>query len=237
MKYLTIIYLAFSASLLLFGCQSDDASSIVPISTRSTSVSDNLSIPMVTIPPTEVEEETLDGAQRWIITFYNIDYDKHYQYQRFFSTVDGSFRNITQLMNSPSSTANADLDFLVGRMQNAAGFLSPHPQYVVHTQFKPSDLSAKELDMMAHHNPEQLADAFENSPYMATDKQPYNYVEDDYTFDYYQTGDIFLFKTDRTPARYGAVRIIHSQASYYANSRVVEVIVQTGRSSFVKLKN
>ena len=187
--------------------------------------------------PTEVEEETLDGAQRWVITFYDIDYDKHYQYQRFFSTVEGSFRNITQLMNSPSSTANADLDFLVGRVQNATGFLSPHPQYIVHTQFKPSDLSAKELYIMTHYHPEQLADAFENSPYAATDKQPYNYAEDKYDFDYYETGDIFLFKTDRTPARYGAIRIIHSQASYHANSRVVEVTVQTSNRKPSGFKN
>ncbi len=50
-------------------------SSIAPVSTSSTSVSDDLSIPIVTIPPTEVEEETLEGAKRWVITFYDIDYD------------------------------------------------------------------------------------------------------------------------------------------------------------------
>ena len=50
MKHLTIIFLSFFGSLLL-GCQTDDMSSIAPVSTRPASVADDWSIPIVTIPP------------------------------------------------------------------------------------------------------------------------------------------------------------------------------------------
>ncbi|MGB3589140.1 MAG: hypothetical protein WBA23_21520 [Tunicatimonas sp.] len=233
----TYLLIALLIALLFSSCQPDDMNNIAPVSSRPVDISGEWASPIATIPPTTVEEETLDGAKRWVIEFDDIDYDQHYKYQRFFSTVDGSFHNITELMTYTDATANADIDFLVGRVQNAAGFLSPHPQYVAHTQFKPTDLSAKSLYLMSQNNPEQLTDTFESSPYAATDQQPYNYVEDDYTFDYYQTGDIFLFKTDRNPARYGYVRIMRSFPAMYTSDRIVEVVVQTGRSNFVKLIN
>jgi len=235
MKYLAIIFLAFSTSLLLPGCQTDDMSSIVPLLPGPATAAEDWVDPIPTIAPIIIEEETLDGARRWVIAFYNIDYDLHYQYQRFFSTLDGSFYNVTQLQNSTDATAKADLDFLVGRVQNTKGFLLPQAEYDVHTQFKPSDMSAKSLSIIANTNPQQLADAFENSPFAATNVQPYDYKKDQYDFDYFEKGDMFLFKTDRTPARYGAVRIIHTDVSPTSNSRVVEVIVQTKSRRTVNL--
>lgn len=230
MKLLNLFFLALTSTLLLSSCQSDDTSSIFPVSKRPNppgGYAPTLSDP---IPPTSVEEEVLDGAKRWLITFSDINYDLHYLHQRFFSTIDGSFYNIKQIHLSADATAKIDLDFLFGRVQSIDGFLLTYPEQAAATQFKPSNLTAGELAFIIDNDPAQLEDAFENSPYAATDVQPYDYVEDKYNFDYYETGDIFLFKTDRTPARYGAIRIVQSEADFYANSRTVEVTVQTGNS-------
>ncbi|MEM9674578.1 MAG: hypothetical protein AAF992_18440 [Bacteroidota bacterium] len=236
MKYLTIIILALLSAVLLPGCQSDDTSSIFPVSKRPTSPGGYAPTLTTPIPPTSVEEEVLDGAKRWLITFSDINYDLHYLHQRFFSTTDGSFYNIKQLHLSANATAKADLDFLFGRIQSIDGFLLTYPEQAAATQFKPSNLTAGELAFIVDNDPAQLENAFENSIYAATDVQPYDYVEDKYNFDYYETGDIFLFKTDRTPARYGAIRIVQSEADFYANSRTVEITVQTG-NSIQKYKN
>jgi|GEM_PF-1177989 len=229
MKYLTITFLAFSASLLLLGCESDDASNIVPSISQPTTLGGYSPTPPAPIPPSSVVEEELGGARRWTINFSDIDYDLHYLHQRFFSTTDGTFYNINQLHLSADATSKADLDFLVGRVQSTEGFLLTYPEHAVATQFKPTNLSAQQLDDIAENYPNMLTDAFENSPYAATNVQPYNYVEKKYDFDYYQTGDIFLFKTDRSPVRYGAVRILHSWPSQYTNARTIEVIVQTSK--------
>jgi hypothetical protein len=226
MKYLTIIFVSFFGSLLL-SCQSDDASSIVPSTSQPTTLGGYAPTPHAPIPPSSVVEEELDGARRWTINFSDIDYDLHYLHQRFFSTRDGSFYNIKQLHSSADATSKADLDFLMGRVQSTEGFLLTYPEHAVATQFKPTNLSPRHLDDIAENYPNLLTDAFENSPYAATDVQPYNYAEKKYDFDYYQTGDIFLFKTDRSPVRYGAVRILHSFPSQYTSSRTIEVIVQT----------
>jgi len=230
MKYLNYLFLALISASLLASCQSDDISSSYPVKKRPTRPGEYAPMPPSPIPPTSVVEEELDGAKRWLITFNDIDYDLHYLHQRFFSTVDGSFYNIKQLHLSADATAKADLDFLVGRVQSTEGFLLTYPEQAVATQFKPSDLTVKQLAFMAENNPDQLEDTFENSLYAATNVQPYNYVEDKYDFEYYETGDIFLFKTDRSPARYGAVRIVQSVPSQVASTRVVEVTVQAGNS-------
>ncbi|MEO0330383.1 MAG: hypothetical protein AAF223_01680 [Bacteroidota bacterium] len=85
MKYLNLLPLALTGILLLSGCQSDDTSTMFPVSKRPTpgDWAPTLATP---IPPTSVEGEMLEGAKRWVITFKDIDYDVHYLYQRFFST-------------------------------------------------------------------------------------------------------------------------------------------------------
>ncbi|MEM6845720.1 MAG: hypothetical protein AAF632_26155 [Bacteroidota bacterium] len=237
MKYLNVFFLIFAGALLLSGCQSDDTSSMFPVRKRPTPPGGYAPTLATPIPPTSVEEEVLDGAKRWLITFSDINYDLHYLQQRFFSTTDGSFYNIKQLHLSADATAKVDLDFLFGRIQSIDGFLLTYPEQAAATQFKPSNLTAGALAFIVANDPTYLEDEFENSPYAATEVQPYNYIEDKYDFDYYETGDIFLFKTDRTPARYGAIRIVQSEADFYANSRTVEVTVQTGNSGFIQANN
>lgn len=224
MKHLTITFLTF-ISTLLFSCQSDDTSNIVPQLNRP---GDKVPIPASPIPPASVVEETLDGAKRWTITFNNIDYDKHYLYQRFFSTTDGTFYNIKQVHASAEATAKADIDFLKGKVNSTQGFLLTYPEDAVKTRFKPTNLSAASLAFMANNNPGQLKNTFEDSPYAATDVQPYDYEEDKWNYLYYHMGDKFLFKTDRSPARYGYIRIIQSDPGQQSPDRVVEITVQTG---------
>lgn len=165
-------------------------------------------------PPEEVIRTDYAGATQWWIRYNDPIFAARDHIQVYFNTVDGSFQNLFELNSSRRASAKADMDILFGYIKSPINsyddFERPrkfkYPEYLKNTQLKPSDLGLWDLAVMTY-NPSQFQSEFENSPYEATNVQPYNYVQINHAQEY-QVGDIFLFKTARVPVRYGAIRII-----------------------------
>ncbi|MEM9674577.1 MAG: hypothetical protein ACFB15_07400 [Cyclobacteriaceae bacterium] len=231
--FITIIALAMT----LGSCQTEEVAPLRPIGWLP---GDKTPHPIPTsIPPAEVIRTEFSGATKWRITFNDPKFELKWAYQRFFSTVDGSFRNLADLNSSMKATSRVDMDFLFGYARSPHQYDNhlTYPEAAVMTKFKPSDMSAWDLAVATELNPTEFQTAFESSPFEAVSFQPYNYDKYGDESSLYQDGDIFLFKTDRNPARYGAIRIVEASLIYQGiGPRIVEVIVQADNNVF-QLKN
>ncbi|MEO0334466.1 MAG: hypothetical protein AAF223_22800, partial [Bacteroidota bacterium] len=232
--------------VLMLGCQPEEVAPLKDKSKRP--VDDWLATPLSTsIPPNEIIRTKYSGATRWRITFTNPNpFLPHtMNYQRFFDTQTGATLSLSDLNTSAEATAQADMNFLYGSLKATTEYQSTpypsHPEIQLQypedardTQFVPTNLSLSELNTMTSKHPEQFQTAFENSALWPTSYQPYNYKEDGYEPPSYQTGEIYLFKTDRSPIRYGAIRIVEKTATNLNNSQyIVEITVQSN-NGFIK---
>jgi hypothetical protein len=181
------------------------------------------------IPPDEVIRTVYAGATKWQITYNNYDVNLGSLYQRYLNTIDGSLQNLAQLQSRPETTAQADLNlsFYFVESTDKYDHLLTYPASALATRFKPAEFGTWQLAAMTVGNPAQFQSEFENSTFEATRSQPYNYELNGDESDYLQEGDIFLFKTDRRPARYGAI-YIKEKPNYIQNTKpfVIEVTVQ-----------
>ncbi|MEM9834826.1 MAG: hypothetical protein AAF944_29670 [Bacteroidota bacterium] len=209
MKTLSVLSVTLCLLALVLACQPEEVAPLKPKFGRP--IDDKTLTPISTsIPPDEVVQTDFSGA-----TY-----------------------SLSDLNASTKATTQADIEFLFGSIKAATeyeGLPYPnHPQIHLQypeaardTQFVPSDLSQWELAVMTVNHPEQFQDAFENSPYWATSYQPYNYNEGGEEPPSYQTGEIYLFKTDSNPARYGAIRIVEKTFTNLSSSQyVIEITVQ-----------
>ncbi|MEM8965831.1 MAG: hypothetical protein AAGE93_05405 [Bacteroidota bacterium] len=240
MKIASILSLALCLVTLMLGCQPEDIAPLIP--KRERPIDDLLAIPSSTsIPPNEIVRTKYSGATRWRITFTNPNplLPHSMNYQRFFDTQTGATLSLSDMNANAEATAQADMNFLYGSLKATTEYQgTPYPSHpeiqlqypeaVRDTQFVPTNLSLAELNAMTIMYPEQFQTAYENSSLSPTSYQPYNYKEDGYEPPSYQTGEIYLFKTDRSPIRYGAIRIVEKTSTNLNDSQyIVEITVQS----------
>ncbi len=224
--------ISLSLTLTFSSCQTEE---VAPIQSGGRLLNP-VKLPVPTsIPPAEVIRTDYSGATKWRITFTNPKYAFRWSYQRFFSISDGTFRTLADLNNSPKATSKADMDFLFGYIRAAGeyNYYLHHASSAPATQFKPASLGLLQLADITANHPDLFQTAFEKSPFEATPFQPYNYSKGGDESTYYENGDIFLFKTDQNPVRYGAIRIVETSQIYQGiGSRIVEVIAQADNNIF-----
>lgn len=224
-----IIYLMIVCMSLAAGCQQEEENALM-IPSGLPGPGDKAPNPGGdTIFPSEVIKEEYPNATRWQITWDDPDWHNQWGYARFFSTVDGSVHKLHTLNASAKLTAKADMDLLFGRVRAPDDFsnLIHHQDHVKATRFKPSDLTLEELMDITANNPSLFEDEYENNPNAPAPFQPYNYAKDGYEGVPYQNGEIYTFKTDRIPPKYGAIRVVETSSIYLGiGPRIMEVIVQ-----------
>lgn len=244
MKSISIV--SFAICLLAFttGCQQEE---VAPLKVGEPSlVQGGEFTPVVhhrSIPPDQEIRTDYRGATKWRITFNepNQYFPYTLDYQRFFSTTNGSFYTLHELNNSAKATSRIDLDFLYGSLQSPTEYaVMPYPNHPeIHLQypessrntlFKPSDMSPEMLASITILKPNQLMTEFERNSSWPAPYQPYS--DDGNEPPGYEIGEIYLFKTDRNPVRYGAVHII-DRYDYFGESKnyVIEITVQTGNTT------
>lgn len=238
-----IQYLMATGICVLAGCQENELNSLrlpaadAPATSTATKrpPPDDLAPPgVVSIPPSSVRKQEYPQATSWLVTWNNPSEDYRFSLAGIFSTVDGSFHSINSLNQSSSdNTAKADMDLLPGVIQSLenASYLV-HEPYAKATRFKPSGLSLLGFMNAVETNPALFQQEFENSPYFSTNRQPYPYDGSDWV--YYQTGEIYLFKTGRKPAVYGAIRIVDATNVWTGTSpRVIQIVVQKSNAILI----
>jgi len=216
----------FLYSLLLFvfmvpACQQDDLESM---RVQPREIGKITTPGFKSIPTPEIIKEEFDEATGWRITWDDsqINNGNWKEHPGVFSTLHGTLHSINGLNNAaPQVTKDTDMLLPFGNI--AAPGRSPSLDYqhlAKSTQFKRSDMSAADLEAITEFNPDFFQYLFENESYQVDEVQPINEETGSY---YYEAGDIFTFKTDRFPARFGAVRIVKKN-----NPTIVEVVVQKG---------
>lgn len=240
MKNLKIncLYLILFLAYLLSSCQDEESGlfDIQPIKRNpsfSGKVNDKAPNPEdadtpLPPPPTVIREE-FSQATGWRIEWDNPDWDKRDNYLRFFSTVDGSLHSFNSLNSGDwQTTAKVDMELLFGWARAPSEFSSlVHDTHVRHTKFKPSDMTLEELIDYTENNPAMFQELYVNSPNKEKAYQPFNYDAQGDDKILYKTGEIYLFKTDRFPTKYGAVRVVSAENIIQETSpRIIEVIIQ-----------
>jgi hypothetical protein len=117
---------------------------------------------------------------------------------------------------------------LLGRIHSLkkAAPVLVHGASATATLFKRSGLSPIEFAVAVQNNPALFQQEFENSAYYPSEIEPNSSSSDSGDNEYYKSGQIYLFKTDRTPAVYGAIRIVDATNVYTGTApRVIQIVV------------
>src|SRR5262249_35025836 len=105
---------------------------------------------------------------------------------------------------------NADMQLYFGDIKAPTQVAKlTHQEHLRKTQFKLSAMTLAELEDAAKKDPTKFTAAFTLGFDQAAE-----------VMDNYKKGQIYVFKPDRTPAKYGAVRIVAT------NPLTIEVVVQ-----------
>jgi hypothetical protein len=163
------------------------------------------------LPTVEVIKKDFANAKGWRLTWKGgvITDENATKVQSIFSTITGAVNSIDFLNNTSwGNTNNADFMLFNGLKATSAISQLTQKTALHATTFKLTSMTVSDLENAAENNPNLFgliyAWAFD-AP--TTTKS-------------YQAGQIYVFKTDRVPAKYGAVRIVSM------NPRVIEVVVQ-----------
>ena len=232
MKILSIYFLFIvTLTLGLSSCQPDEVAPLQPGSGHLPTPGKKAPVIIPTsIPPDEVIRTIYPRATKWRITYNNVDVNLGSFYQQYFSTLDGSFQTRAELNSSAKATTQADMNLLFWFIASPDRYNHhlTYPKYASKTRFKPAEFGPWQLAAMTTGNQDQFEDAFERSTYGPTQFQPYNYELDGDGSDYMDEGDIYLFKTGRDPARYGAVNVVKIADPYLGTEQtVIEVTIQS----------
>ena len=184
-------------------------------------------------PPTIIKKN-FPNATAWKIIWEDIPFDNcgygPCEYLPiYFSTLNGSLHSADFLNAIPlKNTANVDMSLfwdMVRSPSHVDNFQLIHWNHAKSTQFKRSGMSAADFADYAQNNPAMFQDLFENEPYGVSDWQPNRFDPGYEHIAYYESGDIYTFKTDRVPSKYGAIRIVEG---WIINPErlVIEVVVQ-----------
>jgi len=217
-------------ALAFSSCQLDDeVAPIKSVGPQSVSSEGAQILLPISVPPDEMVRTDYPLATKWRITYNNVGLG--HSYRRFFSTLDGSLRTMDELNNSRKATARADMNIMfwyVSSLEEFDNFLT-YPEYISATRFKPATFGPWQLAAMTVGNSAQFKAEFDHNQFGATPFQPYNYELNGDESTYVKKGDIFLFKTGRTPAQYGAVHILEKANPFLGTEQtIVEITVQTG---------
>lgn len=205
-----LLYLSVICTMLITGCQEEEVATFKIPSGRP-NPGDKAPNPLPTlIPPSEVIIEEYTQATSWTVTWNHPYFQNRYALASIFNTNDGTFHSYNSLNASGQDlTAKADMALLFGKVTSVENHTYlEHKAFAPATRFKPSSMTVLGFINATQNNPHLFKEAFEDHTYEPTHFQPYNYEANGGDNVYYQSGEIYLFQTDQTPARYGAIRII-----------------------------
>ncbi len=223
MKPLKTYFLSASILFLFLmpGCQQDelDTMNIQPYQPPPVYKAPNPGGTRIGQP--RVIKQAFPKATGWRIIWEDtgFDNDSWQKYPGIFSTINGSVHSVHYLNNTSwQNTDYADMYLLFEQVTSTTRPELVHPAHVKATEFKRSDMSVAELADYAENNPDMFQYLFENESYGVAEVQP---IEKESDYPWYQPGEIYTFKTDRVPAKYGAVRIVELWSP-----TIIEVVVQ-----------
>lgn len=167
-------------------------------------------------PTVTVIKANFSNATGWRITWKGGSYNAENvnKVPSIFSTINGSVHSVHYLNNTAwLNTDYADMQLYFGKLVAT----SKVPQLtkvnaLKDTQFKLSNWNVATLEDVSKNNPNAFGLAFEFGFFGAAQTQTGNY----------SAGQVYLFKTDRIPAKYGAVRIVKTGGA----EKIIEVVVQ-----------
>lgn len=172
-------------------------------------------VPDPTQPIVTITRNEFSGARGWRISWRGglFEPENGNAQRRIFSTVTGALNSVNFLNASGvANTDNADM-YLWGRLVAPSQMGSLNQVGVLkNTKFRLSNWNVAALENAARNAPANFGWAFEFGFFgpIVNETAPY------------QTGQIYLFKTDRPQAKYGAVRIV----KWGGAETIVEVVVQ-----------
>lgn len=169
-----------------------------------------------TLPVVTVIKNNFTGATGWRVTWKGgiITSSNANSVQTIFSTVTGAVNSVKYLNAvSPGNTDNADMQLYFGKLMATSEVDDlTHVAHVKDTRFRLSNWNVATLEDAAVTNPLNFGIAYELGAFGAKVLETGNY----------SAGQIYLFKTDRVPAKYGAVRIVKTGGA----EKIIEVVVQ-----------
>ncbi|MGB3589142.1 MAG: hypothetical protein WBA23_21530 [Tunicatimonas sp.] len=162
------------------------------------------------LPPPEVTRTEYPGAIRLEVTL-----DVHgisswnRRYKKFFGVANESFQSKNEINASAENTNHADMYFEyygIGSTDYEYTHSLDFPESAPTTLFKEVKVRPAIIEYMATTAPELLQSKFEDSPAVEN-----NFVGN---YEYTTPGSTYVFKTDRSPARYGLIKILESDGGY-----------------------
>ena len=164
-------------------------------------------------PIVTVVKNDFDKAKGWRITWKSVggEAPPFKKVQSIFSTVTGAVNSIDYLNGTGwHNTDNADMMLYFGDLSstNKVSQLTQESG-LKKTRFKLSGMTLADLENAAKNDPTKFTAVYTFGFDAAAE------VKEDY-----KQGQIYVFKTDRNPAKYGAVRIVSM------SPRIIEVVVQ-----------
>ncbi len=163
----------------------------------------------------KVIKKDFPGAKGWRVVWGGGTYtsENAHKVPSIFSTITGAVNSVHYLNNtSPQNTGNADMQIYFGNLKATSQINSlTYNNHTKKTRFKLSGMTVNDLQNAAENNPGLFGLIYE-----------WDFDEPVGTLQTgnYQAGQIYTFKTDRIPAKYGAVRIVST------NPKTIEVVVQ-----------
>ena len=180
-------------------------------------------------PPRIIKQE-FPQATAWRIIWEDRSYEFEESWPTYFNTTNGSlysanFLNATSWQN----TANVDMSLVEGRITSPSSedynYLLKYVNRAKSTVFKRTGMSAGEFADFAQNDPGMFQSLFENEPYTATDYQP-NRMDPGHEYaGWYEAGDLYTFKIESDPPKYGAIRIVEFPVPA-EEPIIIEVVVQ-----------
>jgi hypothetical protein len=165
------------------------------------------------LPTVKVIKQEFTHAKGWRITWNGgiVSSDNWTKIQSIFSTVTGSVNSIHFLNNTSwENTDNADFMLYSGDLTATSEISQLTKKSALHaTTFKLTSMKVNELEDAAKNNPNLFGTIYALAFDQATTTKPD-----------YKAGQIYVFKTARASAKYGAVRVVSM------SPRVIEVVVQ-----------
>lgn len=165
-------------------------------------------------PVVTVVKKDFAKAKGWRISWKGGSYTSEtvQKVPSIFSTITGAVHSIHFLNNTSwGNTDNADMQLYFGDLRSTSNLASlTQKSGLKKTTFKLSGMKVADLEEAATKDPAKFGViytlAFDAAAQVKKD---------------YKAGQIYVFKTDRSPSRYGAIRIVST-----GNPRIIEVVVQ-----------
>ncbi|MEM9675252.1 MAG: hypothetical protein ACFB15_28535 [Cyclobacteriaceae bacterium] len=212
LKLSTLAFVIILSSLSLFSCEETIESDFQQYpSSEAFANSGSNRIPTIK----RITRQDFPDAIGWRISWFGGNLHSNNDFNKvpaIFSTVTGTVRSVNTLNNSSSQlTKDADMWLYNNLKAPRKLFNLDHLNHAKRTRFKVSGMKVSDLQNAAQNQPGLFGIAYE---------WDLNEPNGKLVISSYKEGQIFSFKTDRTPAKYGAVRIVKKYPL------ILEVVVQ-----------